>query len=213
VNRQKIEAIAIVAILALTALATVLLWADHEHEAAPAPVEHQQTAPAKPSTAPATVPALPISHLCDTKPNLAILEADWCGPCWRVSKEVVPTLLADPALSIVIIDVDLQPDVAAKLIKPKDHSLPQFVHVETVGSEIRPVDWLLGYQPPKAVQAFVSPKPKPAVASEPQPVKSSQPAACKPCVGPLQRLFTRRPRGPRQPRVAPAERQAARPST
>jgi hypothetical protein len=192
-KREKVEAIIAVGILCLVgaiALLFAILNERHSTAVVPPPVEHHEVAPAKDTATPATLPApLTISTPAQAKPNLAILGADWCGPCRRVERDVIPHLLPDPAISLLLVDIDVQPDLAAKLINPKNNTLPQFVAVEAVGGEIRPHDWLTGYHAAQAVKDFL--KAKPAIAEPDAPASPSQPAACQPATGPLRRLFNR----------------------
>ena len=99
---------------------------------------------------PITLSEQPVS----VDPNLAILSAEWCGPCKRVEHEVLPSLLSSSSLNVVLVDVDKHPDLADKLFNPRTRALPQFVAVHAAGTEIEPLDWLIGYHDAQDVETF-----------------------------------------------------------
>ena len=198
-KREKLETYLAIGALILMALAALGLYAAAHHHQVPAaailvdaqPSESHSVAPSKDTGAPAAgiiaAPRTPPPVPRPTPPaSLAVLGAEWCGPCKRLEREVLPDLVD---LDIKIIDVDKEADLATRLYSPHTHAIPQFVLID--GSD-NPLAWLVGYQSPDDVRAFVADR-------EHAKVKTSLPAtpgsthACQPCAaGPLRRLFSRR---------------------
>lgn len=124
----------------------------------------------KPAHVNASVSLTPdTSHL--TPARVAVLGAEWCGPCKRLEREVLPDLRD---LNLQLIDVDTEADLAAKLFSPKSNAIPQFVLIDGSGPAGKPYDWLIGYQSAERVRKFLQqPAPKPVpesahVAGEPE---------------------------------------------
>ena len=98
---------------------------------------------------------------------LFVLGAEWCGPCKRLEREVLPDL---DALNPHLVDVDKEKDVAEKLYCPGNHGIPQFVLMDA--GDIAPLDWLVGYHDATAVKQFAAQTKIPAAA----PAKPAKPA-------------------------------------
>ena len=171
-KRQTVESIVCLAAIFLLLLIAIWLHLYFRH-APPAPI----VATPAPAAAPAKGSASPLPAPIPTpaKPVVAVLGADWCGPCKRVERNVLPTLLD---LDLIMVDVDTQKSIANALFSPKTRDVPQFVHCERTsdGAGIMPIDWLIGYHDAADVRTFAS-KPK----AEPAPAPAPAAAAVPPC--------------------------------
>ena len=155
----------------------------------------EQGAGSKTQDSPLSFPALlPAPSSSPPACHIAVLGAEWCGPCKRLEREVLPDL-AD--LNLKIVDIDKEADLAAKLFSPKTHAVPQFVLLDGSDSE-KPSNWLVGYQSAERVRKFLQ---QPASAPEPsQRTKTGSPLpAANAANGPretracLRRIFSRCP--------------------
>jgi thiol-disulfide isomerase/thioredoxin len=147
----------------------------------PAPVHEENSPPSDAAAAPVpgsadlpgTIvetpsPQLPSPQLPASAPHLAVLGAEWCGPCKRLEREVLPDL---SDLNLLLIDIDNQAEVAAKLYSPQTHAVPQFVLLDAAE---KPTDWLVGYQSAQRVRKFLQ-QPETGTKSK---EKSAAPPAC-----------------------------------
>lgn len=116
--------------------------------------EEQETPPVEISGVPEVTPQLlalssspsaPCSAL--PAPRLFLLTADWCAPCKRLEREILPGLTD---LKIEILDVDRSPDAVKPLWSPKSRALPQLV----LKAGEKPVQWLIGYRSEAEIRKF-----------------------------------------------------------
>ena len=195
-KREKLETYLAIGALILMALAALGLYAAAHHHQVPAaailvdaqPSESHSVAPSKNTSASAIadVDSPPPVRRPTPPASLAVLGAEWCGPCKRLEREVLPDLVD---LDIKIIDVDKEADLATRLYSPHTHAIPQFVLID--GSD-NPLAWLVGYQSSEQVRAFLADREQPK-AEIPLPATPGSTHACQPCAaGPLRRLFSRR---------------------
>ena len=135
-NRTWLEfwAIVLVGVLAIVAVGMVI-YADHHRTSVfevtmpPATVVIEEGSPVTPPPPPAATPA-PAA----TPPTLAVLTADWCGPCHAFERSVLPgvrALLDQRKIRLQIVDVDKQPALAKKLFGDAPHTLPQVVFYQS----------------------------------------------------------------------------------
>ena len=88
----------------------------------------------------------------EKKPVLIDLQAEWCGPCHMMTDDVFkkPTFRAQSGRWVLLkIDVDQQPDVAAKF---GSNSLPTLVVLNADG---KPVVGTQGYRDPATTMNFL----------------------------------------------------------
>ena len=198
-KREKLETYLAIGALILMALAALGLYAAAHHHQVPAAAilvdarqsESHSVTPSKDTTALApgivAAPRSPSPVPRPTPPaSLAVLGAEWCGPCKRLEREVLPDL---SDLDIKLIDVNKEADLAARLYSPRTHAIPQFVLID--GSD-NPLAWLIGYQSATDVRTFLADREHPK-AKTPGPESPGVTHACQPVqAGPLRRLFPRR---------------------
>jgi thiol-disulfide isomerase/thioredoxin len=226
-KREQLETVVAVGILIAMLAAVICLCSYHHHAPAivPPAVESQPvapvhvapskdttshapgiaTSPVKPAPQ-AEIPAFPepVKPMAAkaAKPYLAIVGAEWCGPCKRLDREVIPDLESADECELLFVDVDRDPEVAKLLMDPENHAIPQFVLFDRSDDSddavLKPLDWLIGYQSYERVKKFLTTPTPPA-----DPIPNSAKSAAEPaCVAPapsgkhqactprlLQRLF------------------------
>ena len=85
-------------------------------------------------------------------------------------KQVLPALDSS-GLDILMVDVDANPDLAAKLIDPKDRGIPRFVRLGEKNSagDVQPLDWLIGFHDLAAIERWIAlPQPARKLQSHPR---------------------------------------------
>ena len=207
-KRETAETIVALGMLA-TLLAFLALFAHSCHKVAPpAPVIVQDEPPpthVDPQPTPAPMPApkpTPIETFetaakqaaTNRQPGVALLTADWCGPCKRFERDILPGLLQDCVFDppyFCLVDIDSQKDVADNLFQ-KDRHIPQLVKFDaSIDGEtitVKSVDRLVGPKSEAQVKAFLTAKPPAACVPA---ATSDATITDQPSAGLLHRLFHR----------------------
>jgi thiol:disulfide interchange protein len=92
-----------------------------------------------------------------TKPMLVLVTADWCAPCQMLKRTTLQEMMAQHGFKdfhFAIVDVDHDPDLAAKLTENKP--VPQFIVFERSGTTWNR-RYSIGYHTVNDLQAFLAP--------------------------------------------------------
>ncbi|MGO9115744.1 MAG: hypothetical protein ACLP9L_41590 [Thermoguttaceae bacterium] len=134
------------------------------------------------------------------KPACALISADWCGPCRRLERELLPELKSSGAFDppyLCELDVDKDRSRVEALVGPGEQEIPAFVLFSaTAGGELKPINKLSGVRSAAVVTSFLHaphPSTEPAAGKQPAcvaPALTGKTQECTPRL--LRRLFRRR---------------------
>jgi thiol-disulfide isomerase/thioredoxin len=91
------------------------------------------------------------------KPMLVLVTAEWCAPCQMLKRTTLQEMMAQHGFKdfhFAMVDVDLDPDLAAKLTENKP--VPQFIIFERKGTTWNR-RYSIGYHTVSDLRAFLAP--------------------------------------------------------